>query len=263
MIPSFHCSDPCDKLYGILSLVDWSSSVVAEADYSKNVLSLAVEVFNLMRKPSLSFVSWTLMDAQVIAEAFALSYQDDHVQHAMQIRFNAVHGSHHPVMDLARLGFLLNSADVKGEWPGQLSLSEGASHETQLFLRGGARNETKSSIVDSKGTVCVSAPLGAEAGDWYIPLLLGLSDGKKTGLIIRATDGPNYALVGVASDIQGTRASIHMDDRFSNRYWRISWSTYDALLLSMMIKGCDDISTLVNYRICASPGSSFAREWDY
>jgi len=48
-MPYFHCADPRDKFYGILSLVDWNENhPVPVPDYNKNSFEVAVEVLTLV-----------------------------------------------------------------------------------------------------------------------------------------------------------------------------------------------------------------------
>ena len=47
-MPHFHCADPRDKLYGILSLVNWKDIPVPVPDYDKNSLEIAVEVLGMI-----------------------------------------------------------------------------------------------------------------------------------------------------------------------------------------------------------------------
>ncbi|CAO2655102.1 Nn.00g101660.m01.CDS01 [Neocucurbitaria sp. VM-36] len=79
IIGDFQCADARDKLYGILSLVDWQGGPVPLPNYSKNNFEVASEVLGVLltretgrsEPPALSWASylWSLFDVPSAKEA--------------------------------------------------------------------------------------------------------------------------------------------------------------------------------------------------
>jgi len=247
-IDNFQSADARDKIYGVLSLVDWPVNSRPVPDYEKHVLELATEVVSAITQLEPSVRTMGRLIIRVIA-VFGLSLAHKDVQAAIEARNDttaALANPQHPNVDHPLVpeyywyATRLYSSSLK------------AQDHFALYCSEPELDDTSVTLFDANSVSFATAPLGTRDGDWYIEYSL------KLGLIVRAEDPRRHKIIGIASrrDCDSTCELKHYGLCFY-----IYWDPEDAILLYLYDEEAENVplEALHNVRVCRSEGSSYVR----
>jgi hypothetical protein len=266
IMDKFQCTDDRDKLYGILSLVDWSSLIEPVPDYSKDTLSLAVEVFGLLAKEQDSESYW-LFDAarwaQRLIKLFNLTPKDEAIRTAFVQRYDSkldisvgqtpYHHNIPRILEICRA--------VKIYSP--LSRSR---HYARLHCSEQKYDDTTVMLVDGLDVPFARVPSGTRANDWYLELDPSLGYRIFTGLlniglIVRRNPGlSSYTIIGVARR-SANHNTYFFDWSLNQQHFKVFWHAEDIMLLFLNFgrSRTPHSEESLTLHVCGSRNSSFAQ----
>ncbi|KAL0933286.1 heterokaryon incompatibility protein [Colletotrichum truncatum] len=270
---SLSCQDLRDRVYAILSLVDWKGPTPLQPDYNKDSFDLAAEFLSAAWKQE-DFSSFTYIIT--IVKNLGLHHcPSAKTTEVMQRRntVNALSETESPkeIETALRRGRPIEER-IYVECAG--SRIEYDEKEDLLFVK--ARNYNKTCMFEPGDefyqSSTLAAPLdsstfhdsivlprGAQVGDW---IMSGpISDGL-TVVVRQQADGPYFSIVGT-----GYRNTNEI------MWWRTRFRLYldpeDAIVVANLVlpfksRGTlADLRVLMRTRFCGSPGSSFAQRWNW
>ena len=190
----FQSSDVRDRLYGILSVVNWRGAAPVP-DYTKDSFELATEVLRrILASGDDTFRFYTAMKwIRHIRVLFQVSPEQEAVRKAIEARhkpFTAAptyvgsqeserlggwewHGT-----EIRGLGFKRESNQpVRSRRKKWSSRDVQKQHTPQLQCLERSLDQPFVQLRDDKGLVFAYAPSETRAGDWYLELRYGISDG--------------------------------------------------------------------------------------
>ncbi|OAL05271.1 hypothetical protein IQ06DRAFT_300436 [Phaeosphaeriaceae sp. SRC1lsM3a] len=280
VIEYFTCADNRDKLYGILSLIDWSPNNAPRPDYRRDHLDLALEVFQLMvREPEREYLNDYLI----------------HADYAVSLAGRLTRIFDLPIIESEKMAHLktrytssVNSGDLDSVWHNQIRICDPAWNAVrisaqfsndwdQIYFKESGSSDDFVTLFDASGAVFAQGPLDMIAGDWYaqmVPYFIArLKNGGETpsrdfilpeewnriGMIVRETDSTHLTIVGL--DRSAVYRHIASPGSFvETRDIHIHWDLRDVLLTYLTIPNANDVdlNTLTTVRVCGSEESSFA-----
>jgi hypothetical protein len=244
-IHQFECTDPRDKLYGVLAMVDWAGVSALVPNYEKDVFDVAVEV---IARKEVSTNDYVLVWAHRLTSIFDLHPTDVSIQTRLRARDDATTVSERsaPIWD--------------GNWQGVKILSRSTSVNNQSGLRCTDRSADRSvvTLVDNYDRPFARVCPGPRSGDWYLEMQL-LDTTQPWSLIVRASDSGRYTIVGLAQSLHPFRGRT-LDPFLSFRDFVVCWDPVDVLLLHQATLQLDgnDIKKLWTIRVCGLTDSSYA-----
>jgi hypothetical protein len=255
----FDCTDVRDKLYGVLSLVDWdeaNSSRIPTPDYTKDAFSLAVEILQMyLADEKVAPDDRTLLEsAQQLCEVFEIAPSQRSMSKAIHPRCSKSDTAAKLVdlaMDLKQLDrrsppFISFSPykSLKGSyqtppndsWSGVQLLDEHDATRSEyaeslhqyLFIRPSSSGEVVH-LTNKEGTVIAYAPKNTRTHDIYVFAFWNkVNSTSPAGMIIR-TDRPGvYTMYGHAPGLARKRA--YMNWVYSRSAFEVQWGAEDLLL---------------------------------
>jgi hypothetical protein len=250
-VNSFECADIRDKVYGVLSLVDWSSVPVPIPDYEKDVFEFAVEVFDIMASMQQQLHrSSTLAWAKLLTDAFELTPTHPSVKAALARRQSG--NPHTPTQNPHRH----HIKDWHWLATKLYAVSDKDTDFRKLYCSDATFESTSVTLFDDHGAAYAYAPSHTKPGDWYCrtdPFPENLPRAwSKTALIVRGS-----SIVGVAVDCPSHDRELFMQT--NARSLEICWDPRDALLLHLATCKKKSVDAVLGLSVCGSEGSSFAR----
>jgi hypothetical protein len=271
--PNVECSDPRDRLFGILSFVDWRFGWKPEADYGKDCFEVAVDAMNLLSRRPRVFDSY--LNAKRLCDIFKITGEERSLRKAIDLRTSTSRteadsdgiGGEHGISEyFTWRGFeILGSAEKFRLSRLNSDMHFGVYLSAQekggccvLNLRNGSKE------------VSIQAPLDTKEGDWWIFEYTMLKRRGLTGLVVRKSQRGTYTTVGQAFSLEGLslspyRAMVLLAGNVTKFYSR--WFDEDILFLGWKLKELDSknitlgqINDFVNMRVCAWDGSSYFKE---
>lgn len=277
------CEDPKDKVYGVLSIVDWRGKTPIRPDYKRDRLDLAVEVLKIIKLDGYPYRSWIAVGREVI-QNLQLNRQP------FEARLNQVLHERHLVepgpgtgpQDLASdskipfdarytnhtffMGFRLGCGNGESLW--QLETPTGNTVEERhvAAVYQWPCLPTKTHKVQIGGTMVL--PRQAQVGDWC---LLGRhADPGISSLVLiaRKRDARRFWIVG--------KGLVYLD-QWPLRIPAASYSLFNVFLdeedavavMSSFDLEVDfrrtpesQLSLYLDTRVCGRAGSSFALSTD-
>lgn len=277
----FRCTDKRDKLYGIMSLIDWYPSGAPHPNYHRHRLDLALDVFELIIEERVQnpnsqrslYEDYALSWAARLVKIFDLSTVDFNEIIRRKPQSGSNHNAdnaesfwHHPrricdpVWDAVRIS----------------AYSSASCDLNQVYCTEGGPGDDYLTLVDAFGVPFAQGPLDIQAGDWYVQMMPAIEQQsqngertlrrmtappgwKRTGMIVRESALFHLSIVGL------THGSDDPQIRWPREYGstrniHIHWDMRDVLLAFLTMPNPDDIDakTLVASHVCATRNSSFA-----
>lgn len=292
----FHCTDVRDRLYGVLSLVDWCGTAIPTPDYDKDRFEVAVEVLQrYLDERQCAPLSEAVVDwAHQLWGVFDVSSQDKALQEAVRVRclpsiiphairsFSASLGVNiyeaqtsytrlsRPSLQLTEERRIPSKLKMANIWYGmQLRLANASSLTTSftetmyLFYTAPATSGRLGKILDQYGRLIAYAPSDTRVGDW----LLQNSKPSRTervpiAMIVRPSKSKDYTIVGQACIDDGYVTELAQSLDF--KHFQPHWDPEDLLLLYWSYTSRmstpqlhDTIADWLELRICGSKDSSY------
>ena len=261
---NLECTDPRDRLYGVLSLVNWPDQQKPEADYQKDYFQVAADVFEYFPK------SWNNENACYGALALCRAFQ------ALALRSNTSrpnrNSNRDDASDLVRDDCEWQGLQISDVVTSFKSSSHSGDERLRVYLstqKGGGWSVLE--LHRNSETMIFPAPLGTRNGDWLVFESSVLGERGFLGLIVRISESGAYTVVGqvyVREFDYMTFKMLLMD--VANVSFAGHWHPEDLLLLGWSISKvtsgestAHEISEFVNRRICAWDGSSYFTEKTY
>jgi len=288
----FDCADVRDKLYGVLSLVDWGSSRIPTPDYTKDAFSLAVEILHiyLTDKKVAPRDKTVLESAQQLCAVFKLSPSQTSMSMAIRARCSESHTVaqllHFTAMALDRQQvdrslppFISFSpyTDLKGSilrtpndnWYGVQLLDESDARRRDhaedldyyLFLRTSSSKQAVE-IVDKEGSIIAYAPKHTQTHDIYVFTFWDdLDSTSVSGMIVRTERPGIYTLLGHAPGRE--KKETYWNWMYSGSDFQVQWSAEDLLVYCwahrnavLAIDSLAEVASWLELRICGRRDSS-------
>jgi hypothetical protein len=275
-IQDFLCADVRDKLYGILSLIDWGRGPTPTPDYSKDNFQVAVDAFSAITRcgnrvnlePNLYFARWMLelfaVTPHTASLCQAIGMRSGRCEKDMLPRFQKLHIIAEPWLGVK----------IRDHHDHQDGLEEDDTKIPQLWREQKMKFSTLRS--DRHGPVSIFAPMNTRANDWYIsarwyrPSDIG---GHATELILRRSTNGRYTFIGptrsaadVTNEYMGaTRVvQVRAAKTVPKDSFQAFWQPEDLLVLTWRLYQItfnraleNQTSGFVNTRICAFQDSSY------
>jgi hypothetical protein len=202
-IEHYECADVRDKLYGILSLVDWSRSPIPTPDYGKDNFQVAVDALSAITMCGNRFLMGSdLYCARYVLKLFTVTLSVTALRQAIEMRSGR---SENPLVPRYDELVVAKSVD---QWLG-MKIRDHDEHrdgleEDDTRLQRLLREQKKGFTIlrrDPREPTSIFAPLDTRADDWYLSARRNRSSdtgGHITGLITRRLENGRYTLIGPA-----------------------------------------------------------------
>ena len=249
----FKCTDPRDRLYGILNLVLWPEQKKPAPDYNRDNFEVALDALHLMSDVALEQMNWT----DRLLEMFHVTLADESLRRAIAVRSNLDQKTTTPTHRSSAHFSMINTY-----WRSmQISNVTASSNDNTAWTW---------IACEGKDLIHVQVPLDTRVGDWYVEGVRCECNTKRAvchcggfsseGLIIRSSGDEKYFLVGpVFSELLLGHHAFS-----THRGFRGYWDSEDCLILAWHRHQLldyehtpDRIAEFVNARICAWDGSSY------
>jgi hypothetical protein len=264
LIHRFQCGDERDKLYGILSLVDWSYSTEPVPNYKQSTLRLAIKVLHLILKKEASSpaggLRMSVSDwAQQLTTVFNLMAAETSRRKARTKRNNS--GSKFPSAPKLPDRDLFRGMEfcfaVRIYEPGHKS-----EHYARIHYSEHGDLNSMVTLVDDQGIPFAHASPGTRANDWFLGLKLCSQLGRTIGLIVRRYLGLSsyYTITGAAIH-SGFHNTIFTHSCLNHQYFDVFWDPEDVILLHLELTRHKNlnIGNFLATRVCRLWDSSFAQ----
>jgi hypothetical protein len=295
----FHCADVRDRLYGVLSLVDWRGTPIPTPNYDKDRFEVAVEILQryLDERECAPFSEAVVDWAHQLWQVFDISSQDKALQKAVRVRcllsivpqairsscaLQKVHIKNDlqtSYTSLSRPSLYLtgqrrtpSKLEMANIWYGMrlhlADTSTKASSSTQtryLCYTAPAASGRLGKILDQHGHLFAYAPRNTRVDDW----ILRNSKPSKTkrvpiAIIVRPSKSKEYSIVGQAciENEYPTEFARLLDFK----HYQPHWDPEDLLLLywsyTSRVSSSQSQETIADWlelRICAKKSSSYVK----
>jgi hypothetical protein len=252
----FQCTDPRDKLYGILSLVDWGQESRPVPDYSKDSFEVAADALCIIVKTQRSSPWWLYVI--LLCQIFEITPETTSLRRAIEIR-SGPSGKASRSED-ARL--VQASSGWKyiqiGNHPGT-SVSQTDDGTPYLGLE---QCQNFSKLWTGQETVVACVPLDTRAGDRFV-YDDDLGGRIRGGVIARASEEGEYSIIGPTVSWSKNKLQDYADLRYLTAHWNIEdilVCAWKSIHMSPEEASDDEISEFVNMRVCGSSDSSYFTE---
>jgi len=290
-MPRFECANYRDRLYGVLSLVDWDEGRggrVPTPDYAKDVFSLAVEILEMyLDNPRLAPADTSNLHwADQVSAVFEIEPKQPSMRTAIRSRCHnrrataEIISSNHlytwpddlySSQPLATSSLLSSSSLRKVQprlmpddtWYGKrlLDPSDAEQHkhtaDRPLFLLRTSGEEVNK-IVDRNGKTIASVPKTTQPHDIYLfTCFVYTGCSRPPSMIVRTQVSGSYTIVGPATGLAGERAYLSWVETWDK--FLVNWSAEDLLLYCWAHGHATLMSPSASWLdldICGSPGSS-------
>jgi hypothetical protein len=250
------CTDERDKIYGILSLVDWPSGIAPVPDYDKSALDLAIETFGILFYETNSTWGKDFFQAvDFLVDFFNLLPMYESIKEATST-------TPEPVGSRTRIE--VSRWHATKIYPP----SSGSDRFAQLQVIRAPDDNEMNLLIDNNGVPYAEASARTQVGDWYVravnPALdrwgmLGLDRWDMLGLIVRTSKNSSLTIVGLARKLGNHHHRVLENALiFRKEQLVMHWDLEDAFLLHMSVRNGIPNSGLDGVRICRSEHSSYA-----
>jgi hypothetical protein len=193
VVDKFQCADLHDKLYGILSLVDWSRTPKPTPNYDKDSFQLAIDTLSLLSSLDLvySLIRWA-MDILLL---FEVTWNVTSLREALELRSGLLEETLIPKSDRLDTAHHIYHPwfGVKiSDHHGYLDGFEEDGKNTRCSRR--EPNDGFTVLYDHLGGISAYAPLDTRAGDWLVSNHELCA--RWNGLIVRNSGEEQYSIVG-------------------------------------------------------------------
>jgi hypothetical protein len=254
VVRQLQCSDERDRIYSILSLVDWPSGISPVPDYDKSAFDLAVETLGILFCDQRRVRAYRFFEAaELLEELFNLLPMYEFIHEAISTAPEPVGPKWHE-HSRSRIATWLWYA-IKIHPP-----SSRSGRFVQMHVVGSSDDKEKKLLVDDNGVPFAEASARTQAGDWYIQTYM-TSLGKRSilGLVVRALENSSLTVVGLACKLGNHRRRVVEDTWiFRKESLTVHWDPEDALLFHMWIRNGTHDNGLDDVRICRFENSSYA-----
>lgn len=281
-IRDFQCADVRDKVYGIISLVDWQGWRPPVPDYSISHFDIAREVLTLIlamkerNEPAQFATAW----ASILCEVFDVAEAKETLGRAIQVRSRSS-----PMIRLEATTWASTAQNRYADesWMGvriSPSLEQQKDWENQVLgpPPSGEHRELRYSeidpglglirLVDDYGTLVAYAPRDTKPGDWFLICArpYRCDRGCDMGLIVRQgpEDDGRYTLIGPTSKFEGPSGVVYLVETCTFSLFTVWWHLEDLLMFGWMSatgpreeRVRNEVAGSVNMRICGFEGSSY------
>jgi hypothetical protein len=251
----FECGNPRDRLYGILSLVNWRGRPPPEVDYKKNNLAVGTEIMSHVLRGDYHHDGTAQEWADKVLKLLKITVEDLFMRNAIESRI------HRATAYTSRTDQA--STRIEPFWSAtkiQAHRQRGQHSPPPLWLLPRGPKDDFPTLIDRRGNFFADVNANTRDGDW---LLTNPSDSFDAGIIARVADIHKdyitYKFVGVAilpkscelDDLEVTPDEFH---RLSVR-----WHEEDILVLQCLMRDTrSNRRELLRTRISCSEGSSYA-----
>jgi hypothetical protein len=254
VVRQLQCSDERDRIYSILSLVDWPSGISPVPDYDKSAFDLAVETLGILFCDQRRARAYRFFEAaELLEELFNLLPMYESIHEAISTAPEPV-GSKWDEHSRSRTA-------TRAWHATKIHPTSSLSDEfAQLHVIGAPDDNEMNLLVDDNGVPFAEASARTQAGDWYIETYMyGLDSWDMLGLVIRASENSSLTVVGLARKLGNHRRRVVEDTWvFRKEKLTVYWDSEDALLLHMWILNSIHDNRLDDVRICRFENSSYA-----
>jgi hypothetical protein len=245
------CTDERDRIYGILSLVDWPSGIAPVPNYQTSILDLAIEVLSILCTGSSR--QGVFRYVELLTNVLKLS----------------------PVLESINDTTNTTPGIVRSKWARKSrvritdedwratkirSSSSQSNKFAQLHFVGAADDNKMALLVDDNNIPFAEASIDTRVGDWYVEMRSGsisLEPWNTLGLIARISRSSTLSIVGLARKLGHHRSDFY-DYFVRKENLEIHWDPWDALFLHVSVCSDKHEIKLDTIRICSSEHSSYA-----
>jgi hypothetical protein len=267
MIKRFECTDLRDKLYGVISAVDWGTIPAPNPDYSKDNFQVAFDAFNHIATRGIRSSSYAVRStAHDILQIFGVTLTAATLRNAIERRSDRFEEPMLPISSKLGISVEVEEEHWLGIKIGDIHHQRDGSKEDGTRMRRMWPEQDKGFTMRGSGFATVFAPLDTRPDDWYItnrdvdPRTFG---NHVAGLIVRKSDNEQYTLIGPTLTSRD-EPQIHRRERNVYADFRVFWHAEHLLVSIWMLDQLprtatpdEQICHLVNMRICASKDSSY------
>jgi hypothetical protein len=268
MVKKFECIDLRNKLYGVISLVDWKEIPVPTTDYSKDINQVAIDAFSFVAKYQVheAFSLVYQVIAERILRTFEFTLVEPSFRRAIEMRSGRFEDSMLPTSN--RLGISPNVAEP--HWMGMM-IRDNYDQE-DAFDEDGMRveyvwREQKNNLTilrdHSQLSTSAFAPKDTRAGDWFIERY----GARHSGLILRKSEGGRFTLIGptLTTVDETALTTIWRNHTAGSTEFTVFWEPEGLLVFAwkgdqLELNGITDgqISEFADMRLCAFQDSSYS-----
>lgn len=269
-VSHLHCADVRDKIYGILSLVDWTPNIKPQPDYGKSVLEVASEVLGLIHQSRHSVL---FRSVETLANLFHLSLSHQLVRATMAARNSQITLSLDEDPGSGVYGLMENAVGTQGGhsvviesgWCSARIYSSSPNKRNKFSVRYSQTTEDGiwNMLLEYNSTTVARVPSNTKIGDLLLyPDAIHRRDNLRhsTGLIARPGQFGQSTIIG------GVSTNLYEHPAVQPRQpanFEIHWNPEDALIFYLHAMSSETTIDLVDLRVCKTPGSSFAKGWSH
>jgi hypothetical protein len=206
VVRQLQCSDERDRIYSILSLVDWPSGISPVPDYDKSAFDLAVETLGILFCDQRRARAYRFFEAaELLEELFNLLPMYESIHEAISTAPEPV-GSKWDEHSRSRTA-------TRAWHATKIHPTSSLSDEfAQLRVIGAPDDNEMNLLVDDNGVPFAEASARTQAGDWYIETYMyGLDSWDMLGLVVRASENSSLTVVGLARKLGNHRRRVVED----------------------------------------------------
>jgi hypothetical protein len=253
VIRQLQCSDERDRIYGILSLVDWRAYGTAPIpNYDISIYDLATETLSIMFDRSSDEYVFRCVDR--LASVFNIPAHS-YIEYAKETRASAT-----PRLVSSELATKSRSRLIDFGWFATKIHPPtcGSRSLARLCLEEPLDDNETTLLIDNNGVPFAQASPGTRVGDWYVhtrPDVLKPWD--KFGLIARTAKNDSLTIIGLACTLGHHEHSLSVYS-LQKEYLKTHWDPWDAILLHLSVRNGMHNDMLYTVRSCLSESSSYA-----
>lgn len=222
-LSTFECGNILDKVYGILSLVDWPSDVKLTPDYDKNALELAAEILVILQKSDTRNYLRLQDCVRIVAGTLDLFSTHSLVEAAMKV---SCLSTSEPELSPLKYGYLAKETENWVEYEIATSNTK-SQHGPAVYIVEPTVDGKPITVIDERSQVFAHCPPETLAGDLY---LRSHKSGLHYGLVVRRCETGLYVLVGISSDVNGSAAKDSHPPELN-----VWWDPRDAVLFYIFL----------------------------
>jgi hypothetical protein len=262
----FHCTDVRDRLYGVLSLVDWQDTTIPVPDYEQDSFQIAVEIMRryLGQRSCAPTSDVVTQWAQQLCGVFTISTEQESVREAIEARLNCavmpraicdaikslantnyrqeavVRQMQHlvPVVDaLTQSPRSMGRRKTKSRnlWygmclraPGIFELKPLQESTKYLCFKAPSKGESVGKILDQYGRVFAYSRKETEVGDWLLWARSTSVLDIPMALIARPSDANEFSIIGQAHIFGDCLKTL--DPYLGFEHFEVVWHPEDIIL---------------------------------
>lgn len=259
--PRIQCSDPRDRLFGILSIAKGQGlGHELKPDYTKDRFEVALDTLKLAFENDRCPSDQELY-AEKLCDCFQITGEEASLRYALNLRCNTPGAS--AISNRSSLKLLQGQFPWHGfEISGSMD-NDGLGFHVSVQDQQDQQDHCVLMLKEGSKKITLPAPLGTKRGDWWICLPQWIADDTASMfLVARATEGGTYNLIGSTYPFKFNRrwhSYFVTDHRFVS-----NWHPEDLLFFGWARSKMEwrettqqQINEFVNRRLCAWDGSSY------